>query len=154
RVSRWYREEHVAWAVGVHSASERTSIEEFKGWVKAFIRSRRYPLNAGDPSAQYLLDHSAVEPKHLDQSRTLVDVLIREDAHLAPLMRSGALAFLDSYGAFIRQLTQTILHAPSPLPTKNGRTWVVVDAYSSGAVLSRDLAEQGASCVHVQSSAR
>jgi Iron-containing redox enzyme len=100
----WYRERPVAFALGVHTASEVTSVEEFVPWHDIFLKFPQYRFSREMPEFAYMRAHYVHEPAHIDSARRCIarylDVLPGERDHL----REGARAYLSLYRKMFRQL--------------------------------------------------
>jgi pyrroloquinoline quinone (PQQ) biosynthesis protein C len=104
----WYREAPVAFALGVHTASEVTSVEEFVPWHDVFLKFPEYQFSRDTPEFEYMRAHYVHEPDHIDNARLCVarylDVF---PTYVGPL-REGARAYLDLYQAMFEQLDARI----------------------------------------------
>jgi Iron-containing redox enzyme len=104
----WYRERPVAFALGVHIASEVTSVEEFVPWHDVFLKFPEYRFSRETPEFAYMRAHYIHEPDHINSARRCVarylDVLPGEYGHL----REGAQAYLSLYREMFRQLDARI----------------------------------------------
>src|SRR5580658_6185109 len=90
----WYRERPVAFALGVHAASEVTSVEEFVPWHDVFLKFPQYRFSRERPEFAYMRAHFVHEPDHIDGAKLCIarylDVLPGESR----LLRKGALTYL------------------------------------------------------------
>jgi hypothetical protein len=104
----WYRERPVAFALGVHTASEVTSVEEFVPWHDIFLKFPEYRFSREIPEFAYLRAHYVHEPDHINGARQCIarylDVLPGERSHL----REGAQTYLGLYRKMFRQLSVQI----------------------------------------------
>jgi hypothetical protein len=104
----WYRERPVAFSLGVHTASEVTSVEEFVPWHDIFLKFPQYRFSLDMPEFAYLRAHYVHEPDHVDSAkrciRRYLDVLPGERDHL----REGARAYLSLYRKMFHQLSAQI----------------------------------------------
>jgi pyrroloquinoline quinone (PQQ) biosynthesis protein C len=104
----WYRERPVAFALGVHTASEVTSAEEFVPWHDIFLKFAQYRLSREMPEFEYMRAHSVHEPDHVDSSKRCIErylsVLPGESGHL----REGARMYLTLYRKMFHQLEARI----------------------------------------------
>jgi pyrroloquinoline quinone (PQQ) biosynthesis protein C len=104
----WYRERPVAFALGVHTASEVTSAEEFVPWHDIFLKFTQYRLSREMPEFEYMRAHSVHEPDHVENAKRCIarylDVLPGEHGHL----REGARVYLTLYQKMFRQLDARI----------------------------------------------
>jgi Iron-containing redox enzyme len=100
----WYRERPVAFALGVHTASEVTSVEEFIPWHDIFLKFPQYRFSRELPAFAYMRAHYVHEPDHIDSAKRCigryVGVLPGEQSHL----REGARAYLSLYRTMFQQL--------------------------------------------------
>jgi len=100
----WYRERPVAFALGVHTASEVTSVEEFVPWHDIFLKFPQYRFSREMPEFTYMRAHYIHEPDHINSAKRCIarylDVLPEEHGHL----REGARAFLSLYRKMFQQL--------------------------------------------------
>jgi hypothetical protein len=104
----WYRERPVAFALGVHTASEVTSVEEFVPWHDIFLKFPQYGFSRDVPQFAYMRAHYVHEPDHIDSAKRCVsrylDVLPEEHGRL----RDGARAYLNLYRTMFQQLDARI----------------------------------------------
>jgi pyrroloquinoline quinone (PQQ) biosynthesis protein C len=104
----WYRERPVAFALGVHTASEVTSVEEFIPWHDIFLKFPQYRLSKEMPEFAYLRAHYVHEPDHINGAkrciRRYLNVLPGERGHL----QEGARAYLSFYRKMFHQLSSQI----------------------------------------------
>jgi len=104
----WYRERPVAFALGVHTASEVTSVEEFVPWHDIFLKFTQYRFSRETPEFAYMRAHYVHEPDHIDSAKRCiaryVEVLPGEQGHL----REGARAYLGLYRKMFQQLDTQI----------------------------------------------
>jgi hypothetical protein len=104
----WYRERPVAFALGVHTASEITSVEEFVPWHDIFLKFPQYRFSREMPEFAYLRAHYAHEPDHVDNAKRCIarylDVLPGEQDHL----REGTRVYLSLYRKMFDQLSERI----------------------------------------------
>jgi heme oxygenase-like protein len=104
----WYRERPVAFSLGVHTASEITSVEEFIPWHDSFLKFPQYRLSREMPEFAYLRAHYVHEPDHINSAKRCItrylDVLPGEHGHL----REGAHAYLNLYRRMFHQLNVQI----------------------------------------------
>jgi hypothetical protein len=104
----WYRERPVAFALGVHTASEVTSVEEFVPWHDIFLKFPQYRLSREMPEFAYLRAHYVHEPDHVNHAKRCIarylDVLPGERDHL----REGVRAYLTLYRTMFHQLSARI----------------------------------------------
>jgi hypothetical protein len=104
----WYREMPAAFALGVHTASEVTSVKEFISWHDIFLKFPQYRFSRDLPEFEYMRAHYVHEPDHINGARTCItkylDVL---PAH-GELLREGAQAYLDLYEKMFHELDTLI----------------------------------------------
>jgi hypothetical protein len=104
----WYRERPVAFALGVHTASEVTSVEEFVSWHDIFLKFPQYRFSREMPEFEYMRAHYVHEPDHIHSAQQCIgrylDVLPGEHDHL----REGAQAYFGLYRKMFRQLDARI----------------------------------------------
>jgi hypothetical protein len=104
----WYRERPVAFALGVHTASEVTSVEEFVPWHDIFLKFPQYRFSREMPEFAYMRAHYVHEPNHINSAKRCVarylDVLPGEGGHL----QEGARAYLSLYRKMFHQLNAQI----------------------------------------------
>jgi hypothetical protein len=104
----WYRERPVAFALGVHTASEVTSVEEFVPWHDIFLKFPQYRFSREMPEFAYMRAHYVHEPNHINSAKRCVarylDVLPGEGGHL----QEGARAYLNLYRKMFHQLNAQI----------------------------------------------
>jgi hypothetical protein len=104
----WYRERPVAFALGVHTASEVTSVEEFVPWHDIFLKFPQYCFSRETPEFAYMRAHYVHEPNHINSAKRCVarylDVLPGEGDHL----QEGAKAYLTLYRKMFHELSAQI----------------------------------------------
>ena len=104
----WYRERPVAFALGVHTASEITSVEEFIPWHDTFLKFPQYRFSRDTPEFAYMRAHYVHEPDHINSAKRCiaryVEVLPGEQCHL----REGTRAYLSLYRKMFHQLDARI----------------------------------------------
>jgi hypothetical protein len=106
----WYRESPAAFALGVHTASEVTSAQEFIAWHDVFLSFPQYRLTREMPAFEYMRAHCVHEPAHINHARTCVGrYLDALPAHRRPLA-DGAQAYLDLYEQMFHQLDRMIFN--------------------------------------------
>jgi hypothetical protein len=107
----WYRERPVAFALGVHTASEVTSAEEFVPWHDIFLKFAEYRFSREMPEFEYMRAHSVHEPEHVDNTKRCIgrylDVLPGERGHL----REGARMYLNLYRKMFEHLDVQIFRS-------------------------------------------
>ncbi len=104
----WYRDRPVAFALGVHAASEVTSVEEFVPWHDIFLKFPQYRFSRELPEFAYMRAHFVHEPSHIHGAKLCIarylDVLPGESG----LLREGVLAYLALYQRMFQQLDDAI----------------------------------------------
>ncbi len=104
----WYRHEPVAFSLGVHAASEATSVKEFMAWHDVFLKFPQYGFSRDTPQFEYMRAHFVHEPDHVHHTRTCItrylDVLPGHGA----LLREGAERYLDLYQEMFHELDTLI----------------------------------------------
>jgi hypothetical protein len=104
----WYRERPVAFALGVHTASEVTSVEEFISWHDIFLEFPQYRFSRDMPEFEYMRAHYVHEPEHINGAKLCLtrylDVLPGEHATL----RAGVHTYLSLYRRMLQQLDARI----------------------------------------------
>jgi Iron-containing redox enzyme len=104
----WYRERPVAFALGVHTASEITSVEEFVPWHDIFLKFPQYRFSREMPEFAYLRAHYVHEPDHVNSTKRCIarylDVLPEEQGRL----QEGIGAYLGLYRKMFHQLNAQI----------------------------------------------
>jgi Iron-containing redox enzyme len=104
----WYREKPTAFALGVHTASEVTSVKEFMSWHDIFLKFPQYHFSRELPEFEYMRAHYVHEPDHIKSARVCItkylDVL---PAH-GQLLREGAQEYLALYQKMFHELDTLI----------------------------------------------
>jgi hypothetical protein len=104
----WYRERQVAFALGVHTASEVTSVEEFFSWHDVFLKFPQYRFSRDLPQFEYMRAHHVHEPDHINNARICVARYLRVLPEYAGLLWVGAHAYLSFYQRMFEQLNTRI----------------------------------------------
>jgi hypothetical protein len=104
----WYREMPVAFALGVHTASEITSTEEFTSWHDAFLKFPDYRLSREAAEFEYLRVHFSHEPTHTSSARQCVGRYLDVLPACASGLYAGAQAYLSLYGRMFHELDTLI----------------------------------------------
>jgi hypothetical protein len=104
----WYREMPVAFALGVHTASEITSTEEFGSWHDTFLKFPEYRLSREAAEFEYLRVHFAHEPTHTSSARQCVGRYLEILPACARGLHEGAQAYLSLYGRMFHELDTLI----------------------------------------------
>jgi hypothetical protein len=106
----WYRESPAAFALGVHTASEATSVKEFNVWHDVFLSFPQYRFTREMPAFEYMRAHCMHEPAHINNARICIGrYLDALPAHRRPLA-DGAQAYLDLYEEMFRALDTMIFN--------------------------------------------
>jgi hypothetical protein len=103
-----YRDKPVAFSLGVHTASEITSLDEFVPWHDIFLRFPEYGFSRELPEFQYMLAHYVHEPDHTDKARACVRRYLDVLPQQRNLVREGARTYLDYYRRMFEQLDALI----------------------------------------------
>jgi hypothetical protein len=104
----WYRERPVAFALGVHAASEVTSVEEFVPWHDAFLKFPQYRFSRGMPEFEYMRAHYVHEPDHINSAKLCMTRYLDVLPEHGSLLREGVQAYLHQYERMFRQLDARI----------------------------------------------
>lgn len=104
----WYREDPVAFALGVHTASEVTSVEEFVPWHDIFLKFPQYRFSQEVPEFEYMRAHYVHEPDHINDAKLCVTRYLDVFPEHSNLLQQGALAYLDLYRKMFQQLDARI----------------------------------------------
>ncbi len=107
-VYTWYREEPVAFALGVHAASEATSVKEFMAWHDVFLKFPEYRFLRNTPQFEYMRAHFVHEPDHINHTRTCVSRYLDVLPGHGALLREGAERYLDLYQEMFHELDTLI----------------------------------------------
>ena len=102
----WYRQKPVAYAIGVHLASEMSSLQEFRGWRTAFLRLPEYGLRERSPSFAYIRSHFNVEGSHVRKSQQALRLYLHWRPREAQQVLSGAESYLNKYASMFSELIQ------------------------------------------------
>jgi hypothetical protein len=104
----WYRDRPVAFALGVHTASEVTSVLEFVPWHATFLKFPEYRFSHAAPEFEYMRAHAVHEPDHINGAklciRRYLDVFPSRGAFLV----EGAQAYLALYERMLNELDTRI----------------------------------------------
>jgi hypothetical protein len=104
----WYRVEPVAFALGVHTASEATSVKEFMAWHDVFLKFPEYRFLRETPQFEYMRAHFVHEPDHLNHTRTCISRYLDVLPGHGTLLQEGAERYLDLYQEMFHELDTLI----------------------------------------------
>ena len=104
----WYRESPPAFSLGVHTASEVTSVKEFMAWHEIFLTFPEYRFSAQVPEFEYMRAHFVHEPDHITNARRCISRYLDVLPGQGHLVRQGAQAYLDLYQAMFHELDTLI----------------------------------------------
>ena len=104
----WYRERPVAFALGVHAASEVTSLQEFVPWHGTFLKFPEYCFSCAAPAFEYMRAHAVHEPEHINGAKLCVRRYLGVFPDRGPLLQGGAEAYLFLYERMLLQLDARI----------------------------------------------
>jgi Iron-containing redox enzyme len=104
----WYRDCPAAFALGVHTASEVTSVKEFAAWHDVFLEFPQYGFAREMPSFEYMRAHCAHEPGHTSSARTCIGRYLGALPKHSQLLREGAKAYLVLYKEMFHELDTLI----------------------------------------------
>jgi pyrroloquinoline quinone (PQQ) biosynthesis protein C len=104
----WYRAAPTAFALGVHTASEITSVQEFMAWHDIFLNFPEYRLSREAPEFEYMRAHFAHEPEHIQSARICVGRYLDVLPANADVLRNGARLYLDCYQRMFHELDTLI----------------------------------------------
>ncbi|HEV7610809.1 MAG TPA: iron-containing redox enzyme family protein [Steroidobacteraceae bacterium] len=110
----WYRERPVPFALGVHTASEVTSVAEFASWHDAFLKFPQYRCSRELPQFEYMRAHYTHEPKHVGDARLCVGRYLDLLPQHAGSVRAGAQTYLSLYQRMFHQLDTRIFNSRQP----------------------------------------
>src|ERR1700683_5121001 len=106
----WYRRTPVAFALGVHTASEITSAREFAAWHDVFLKFPEYGFAREVPEFEYLRAHYVHEPEHTDSARVCIAKYLAVLPAHGETVQKGARAYRGLYQAMFRELDAQIFH--------------------------------------------
>jgi hypothetical protein len=104
----WYRERPVAFALGVHTASEVTSVQEFVPWHDIFLKFPQYGFSRELPEFTYMRAHYVHEPDHIHSAKRCVSRYLNVLPGEHGQVRAGAHAYLDRYRTMFQELDARI----------------------------------------------
>jgi hypothetical protein len=100
----WYRDCPGAFALGVHTASEVTSVKEFIAWHDAFLKFPQYGFTREMPAFEYMRAHYTHEPNHVSNARICIEKYLSALPKQSQLLREGAETYLDFYQEMFHEL--------------------------------------------------
>jgi hypothetical protein len=106
----WYRRTPVAFALGVHTASEVTSAKEFAAWHDVFLKFPEYGLSRELPEFEYMRAHYVHEPEHTDSARVCITKYLAVLPAHGETVQKGARVYLGLYQSMFRELDALIFH--------------------------------------------
>jgi hypothetical protein len=104
----WYRKNPVAFALGVHTASEVTSVQEFVPWHDTFLKFPEYRFSRTTPQFEYMRAHAVHEPDHINGAKLCIRRYLDVFPDRGSLLHEGAQAYLSLYEIMLRQLDAQI----------------------------------------------
>jgi Iron-containing redox enzyme len=104
----WYRAKPAAFSLGVHAASEISSVEEFTAWHDAFLKFSGYRLSREVPQFEYMSAHHTHEPQHVESVRLCVSRYLGVFPAQGKLVRQGTEAYLSLYQRMFQELDARI----------------------------------------------
>jgi Iron-containing redox enzyme len=104
----WYRDCPGAFALGVHTASEVTSVKEFIAWHDVFLKFPLYGFTREMPAFEYMRAHCAHEPNHISNARICIGKYLNALPKQTQLLREGAETYLDFYREMFHELDALI----------------------------------------------
>jgi hypothetical protein len=104
----WYRSMPVAFALGVHTASELTSVEEFVPWHDIFLKFPEYRLSCEMPEFEYMRAHYVHEPNHISSAKLCVARYLEVLPGNGASLRRGAQLYLGLYQRMFDELNARI----------------------------------------------
>jgi hypothetical protein len=104
----WYRESPAAFALGVHVASEVTSMKEFFAWHDIFLKFPQYRLSMQTPEFEYMRAHFVHEPDHMSDARVCIGRYLEVLPGQGVLLREGAEIYLREYQRMFHEMDSLI----------------------------------------------
>jgi hypothetical protein len=104
----WYRDRPVAFALGVHAASEVTSVQEFVSWHDIFLKFPQYRFARELPEFAYMRAHFVHEPHHIQGAKQCIARYLEVLPEESPVLRAGVLAYLTLYRRMFQHLGDAI----------------------------------------------
>src|SRR5580658_2938952 len=103
-----YRDKPVAFSLGVHTASEITSLDEFVPWHDIFLKFPENGLSRELPEFEYMRAHYVHEPNHINKARSCMRRYLDVFPPHGNLVREGTRTYLDLYRRMFEQLDALI----------------------------------------------
>lgn len=107
----WYRERPIAFALGVHAASEVTSVEEFVPWHDIFLKFPQYRFSREQPEFAYMRAHFVHEPDHIHAAKLCIARYLEVLPEQFATLRAGVQAYLAVYQRMFEELHDSIFGA-------------------------------------------
>jgi len=104
----WYRSGTTAFSLGVHTASEVTSVAEFMSWHDIFLTFPEYRMSRDLPEFEYMRAHYIHEPTHIHHARICVAKYLDALPANGTLVREGAESYLALYQRMFHELDTLI----------------------------------------------
>ena len=104
----WYRTMPTAFCLGVHTASEVTSVKEFMAWHDVFLNFPQYRLSLDQPEFEYMRAHYVAEPNHVRNVSVCVGRYLDVLPSQGRLLREGAQTYLNCYQRMFEELDSLI----------------------------------------------
>jgi hypothetical protein len=104
----WYRSQPTGFSLGVHTASEVTSVKEFMSWHDVFLNFPQYRLSRDQPEFEYMRAHYVHEPDHILNASVCVGRYLDVLPAQGQMLREGAQTYLDCYRRMFEELDTLI----------------------------------------------
>jgi len=104
----WYRDRPVAFALGVHTASEVTSVQEFVAWHATFLKFPEYRFSHGVPEFEYMRAHAVHEPDHINGAKLCIRRYLDVFPDRGASVQEGSQAYLSRYESMLNELDARI----------------------------------------------
>jgi hypothetical protein len=104
----WYRDRPVAFALGVHTASEVTSVLEFVPWHGTFLKFPEYRFSRAAPEFEYMRAHAVHEPDHINGAKLCIRRYLDVFPNRGAFLVEGAQAYLAGYERMLKELDTRI----------------------------------------------
>jgi predicted hydrocarbon binding protein len=104
----WYRQSPVGFSLGVHAASEVTSVQEFVPWHDTFLKFPEYRCSCATPEFEYMRAHAVHEPDHINGAKLCIRRYLDVFPDHGSLLQEGAQAYLLLYERMLRELDARI----------------------------------------------